>query len=303
MARITFKKAVTIAAVSHVALFVISVLFGVVSPSAHDEEGQGFEISPTDYIETERIATSMVSEQQITMQMEEFNSLRQANAASELKLSQDLKKLEDKRNQLQSDVAKAGDKLETMTSDVALREKELKRLAEKEAEAKKNAEAALEREAKLAAKKLKAEQDEVKLEQKRLADETARKELESAQLEATRAENAQLLKDVRENNRNLEKRQLAKARGVYEKGIHDALIRNWQLPYMRERVNCKVFLTVTPRGVITKYKIHQPCPVMYANTISDAIDKTAFLPSAADKIFKDVEIVNFVDSVNGVFVK
>ncbi|MDK9790604.1 TonB C-terminal domain-containing protein [Vibrio sp. D431a] len=289
--KITFRQALTVAFGGHIALLVGLTLASLFESGNSPQTSTNL-IAQEDYIETYRVESQMVSEQKIAEQVDAYKKLLADNASKEKLAERNVRQLQAKEAEFKRRVKEAKSQLSTVESRYKETSKELEKVRKQK-----------DKEAKDLAKKLEAEQQKARDEQKEIVADQREAQDKAARLEAMRRDNTKLLQEVQENNRELERAQLAKARGVYERTIHDNLIKNWTLPFMRKSVNCKVELSVTPTGVIQSFKIHKPCDDLYKKSIVTAIEKTAFLPRVNETVFKNTEIVNFIDNSNGVYIK
>ncbi|PSV01081.1 hypothetical protein C9J27_03420 [Photobacterium kishitanii] len=91
--------------------------------------------------------------------------------------------------------------------------------------------------------------------------------------------------------------RLEKARGNYESDIYNTLFSAWSLPYSRTSVKCSVELTLDRSGKILSHQFLNNCNDFYVYSIEEAIRKVKYFKRVESGIFRNTEVINFIDNV------
>lgn len=278
----------------HIGALVVAVVASFVAATPTHQK---VNLSENDAIpamtEKQLMESVAVSEKELAASLSQYEKRSQARDAEYKQKLEAVNKAEKALSQKKQEISKRELELKKVNKNLAEMREQARRLkAQQEqaaAEDKKKRAEELSKQAELRKKK--------EAEKQRLDEERKQEEEVKRRLAAQKQANERALREIAERNRIAEERELALIRGKYEDDIHNLLYDAWMLPYDRENVHCAVALSLAPDGTILDFKFRTACPSDYKHMIDLAIQRVNKLPRVPEKIFKPVEVVNFIDVI------
>ncbi len=281
MKRLSFRNNIKYSFIFHTFISALIVVIGIIhSPSNHELQIHT-SIDSTTASDQEIVKSVQVSQEYLDSEVKKYISDNQRRESELTAAKMELASVRNQLNKSKEDLSIENENLNKFRNKIDNLKIEAKRI-ETENQKKKQLQNKL--------AYLESEADDLERKTKRI-------EKLNTQRRLLHDKNMEIVKSIQRSNELIASKQKEELRSKYEAKIHNILYAAWKLPFNRTNVTCSVILNLATDGRINGHKYNDGCPDNYREMIDLALERVGRLPQVDKIIFRDKEVVNFIDQI------